>query len=166
MRITRTVLLKSMIKPFYRRHIALFALLFVILLGVVAVTNAAKFTGYHLFLIPVLLKSPILYLLVSFLWLLYAMNAEQFISNILRSPDHSFLKILMLMDSRKLYFMFIWIQFLLLLPIVLFLLLIFAAGIYLHVYSGCIFILLYFILLLLFYARWQQYKIQHPGKKY
>src|SRR5664279_3763987 len=147
MRITRTVLLKPMIKPFYRRHAGLFALLFVILFGVVAVTNAAKFTGYHLFLIPGLFKNPILYLLVSFLWLLYAMNAEQFISNILRSPDHRFLKILVLLDSRKLYWVLVWIQFLLLLPIVLFLLLIFAAGIYLHVYSGCIFILLYFCLL-------------------
>jgi|SRR5450432_35746 hypothetical protein len=165
MRITRSVLLKSIIKPFYRRHAGLFAFLFVILFGVVAVLNGAKFINYHLFLIPGLLQNPFLYLLVSFIWLLYAMNAEQFISNILRSPDHSFLKILVLLNSRKLYLMLIWIQFLLLLPIVLFLLLIFAVGIYLHVYSGCIFILLYFILLVLFYARWQQYKIQNPGKK-
>jgi hypothetical protein len=162
----RSVLFKSFIKPFYRRHAGLFAFLFVILSGVIALLIGTKFTGSQLFLIPGLLQKPFLYLFVSFSWLLYAMNAEKFISNILRSPDHSFLKILVLLDSRKLYLMFIWIQFLLLLPIVLFLILIFVACIYLRVYSGCLYILLYFILLMLFCARWQQYKIQNPGKKY
>jgi hypothetical protein len=166
MRITRSVLLKSLVKPFYRRHAALFAILFVILFGVVAVLKGTGFSDYHLSLMPGLLKNPFLYLLVSFIWLLYAMNAEQFIANILRSPDHRFLKILVLLDSRKLYLMIVWIQLLLLLPIILFLILIFAAGIYLHIYSGCIFILLYFISLVLFYARWQLYKIQNPDKKY
>jgi hypothetical protein len=163
MSITRSILIKLFVKPFYRQHAGLFVFLFIIMFGVVGILDGAKFTDYHFFLIKGILQNPFLFLLVLFFWLLYSKKTEQFILNILQSPEFSFLQILSLLDNKKLYSLLVWIQFMLFLPIVFYILIIFAAGIYMHAYMMCIIILTYLISLILICARWYMYVIQIPG---
>ena len=164
MNITRTILIRSFVKPFYREHAGLFVFLFTIMFGVVNILHGAKFTDYHFFLIKGMLKNPFLFLLVLFVWLLYIKKSEQFIVNILRRPDFSFLYMLALMESKKVYWLLVWIQFLIVLPIVLYAILIFVAGSYLHEYVRCGIILLYIMSLCIICARWYLFIIQNPGR--
>jgi hypothetical protein len=164
MSISRTILIKSFVKPFYRQHAGLFVFLFTLMFGVVSVIDGAKFTDYHFFLIQGMLENHFLFALVLLLWILYAKKTEQFIVNVLRSPDYSFLNTLSLLEGKKLYCLLLWIQFLLLLPIVLYACIIFVAGCYLHEYTKCLFILLYIISICLICGGWYLYIIQNPGK--
>ncbi|HEY4935893.1 MAG TPA: hypothetical protein VII44_04900, partial [Puia sp.] len=141
----------------------LFIFLFTLMFGVVSVIDGANFTDYHFFLIQGMLKNPFLFLLVLLLWLLYAKKSEQFIVNIIRRPDFSFLNILSLLDGKKLYRLLVWVQFLLLLPIVFYAFIIFASGFYTHEYIKCLIILLYIISICLISALWYLFIIQNPG---
>ena len=164
MSISRTLLVKTFVKPFYRQHAGLFVFLFTLMFGVVSVIDGAKFTDYHFFLIQGMMKNSFLFLLVLLIWYLYARKSEQFVINILLRPDYSFLNVLLLLNSKRLYRMFVWIQFLLILPIILYACIIFAAGFYLHEYIKCLLVLLYIIIICLVSARWYLYYIQNPGK--
>jgi hypothetical protein len=164
MNITKTILIKSFVKPFYRQHAGLFIFLFTLMFGVVSVLDRAKFTDYHFFLIKGMLENPFLFLLVFFLWFLYTKKAEQFVVNTLRRPDYSFLHMLSLMDSKKIYWLLVWIQFLLFLPVTLYAMIIFATGIYLHEFAKCLIVLFYIITLCLICAKWYLFLIQNPGR--
>jgi len=164
MSITRTLLIKTFVKPFYRQHAGLFVFLFTIMFGVVSVLDRAKFTDYHFFLIKGMMKNPGFFLLVLLIWFLYTKKSEQFVINILKRPDYSFLNVLSLIDSKRLYRMLLWIQFLLILPIILYACIIFAAGFYMHEYVKCLLILLYIVVTCLISARWYLFYIQNPGK--
>jgi hypothetical protein len=164
MSITRTILFKSFVKPFYRQHAGLFIFLFIIMFGAVGVIAGSKFTDYHFFLIQGVLKIPFLFLLVFLIWLLYAKKTEQFIVNILRRADFSFLYMLSQLDRKKLYWLLLWVQFLVFLPIISYVLIIFITGIYLHLYLTCGIVLLYITAICLISARWYLFIIQNPGK--
>jgi hypothetical protein len=164
MSISRTLLIKTFVKPFYRQHAGLFVFLFTIMFGVVSVIDGAKFTDYHFFLIQGMMRNSFLFLLVLLLWFLYTKKSEQFVVNILMRPDYSFLNVLSLLESKRLYRMLVWIQFLLILPIIIYACIIFAAGFYMHEYIKCLLILLYIIGICLISARWYLYYIQNPGR--
>jgi hypothetical protein len=165
MSITRTLLVKTFVKPFYRQHAGLFVFLFTIMFGIVSVLDRAKFTDYHFYLIKGMLTNPGFFLLVLLIWFLYTKKTEQFVVNILMRPDYSFLNILALLDSKRLYRMLVGIQFLLLLPVILYSCIIFAAGFYLHAYIKCLLILLYIIAICLISARSYLYYLQNPGRQ-
>ena len=165
MSITRTLLIKTFVKPFYRQHAGLFVFLFTIMFGVVSVLDRAKFTDYHFFLIKGMMKNPGFFLLVLLIWFLYTKKSEQFVINILKRPDYSFLNVLSLIDSKRLYRMLLWIQFLLILPIILYACIIFAAGFYMHEYVKCLLILLYIVMICLISAGWYLFCIQNPGRQ-
>jgi hypothetical protein len=164
MSISRMLLIKTFVKPFYRQHAGLFVFLFTIMFGVVSVLDGAKFTDYHFFLIQGMMRNSFFFLLVLLLWFLYAKKSEQFVVNILLRPDYSFLNILSLLDSKKLYRKLLWVQFLLILPIIFYACIIFVAGFYMHEYIKCLLVLLYIITTCLISARWYLYYIQNPGK--
>jgi hypothetical protein len=164
MSISRTILNKILVKPFYRQHAGLFIFLFTLMFGVVSVIDGAKFTDYHFFLIQGMMKNPFLFLLVLFVWFLYTKKSEQFIVNILLRPDYSFLNLLSIMDGRKLFRLLFRIQFLLILPIILYALIILIAGIYMHEFVKCAIIFLYVISICLVSARWYLYIIHNPGR--
>jgi hypothetical protein len=165
MSFSRTILIKTIVKPFYRQHAGLFVFLFTIMFGVVSVIDGAKFTDYHFFLIQGMMRNSFLFLLVLLLWFLYTKKSEQFVVNILMRPDYSFLNTLSLLDSKRLYRMLVWIQILLILPIILYAFIIFAAGFYMHEYIKCLLILLYIVLICLISARWYLFCIQNPGRQ-
>jgi len=164
MSIIRTILIKSIVKPFYRQHAGLFVFLFVILFGAVGVVDGAGIFEYHYSLIRGLLMNPFLFLLVLFLWLLYAKKTEQFIVSILARPEFSFLQTLLLLDRKVIFRRMLWVQFLLFIPILLYAFIIFSAAIYLHVYVSGWIILLYPLSVCLISARWYLFIMENPGR--
>jgi hypothetical protein len=164
MSITRTLLMKSFIKPFYRQHAGLFVFLFIILFGAVGMVDGAGLMAFHLSLIGGMLKNVNILLVVFLIWFLYSKKTGQFVMNILRRPDFSFLQMLAQLDIKKLYLLMVWVQFLLFLPIIFYTLIIITAGVYFHAYSAILIILLYILMLILVFSGWYLYKIQNPGK--
>jgi hypothetical protein len=164
MSITRTVLMKSIIKPFYRQHAGLFVFLFIVLFGAVGMVDGAGLMAFHVSLIRGMLKNANILMVVFLIWLLYAKKTEQFVSNILRRPDFSFLQMLSQLDVKTLYALMVWLQFLLLLPIIFYTLIIFTAGLYFHEYSAIFIILGYILMLIILFSGWYSYMIKNPGK--
>ena len=165
MNISRSILIKTLVKPFYRQHAGLFVFLFTIMFGVVSVIDGAKFTDYHFFLIKGMMMNPVFFLLVLLIWYLYTKKSEQFVVNILMRPDFSFLNTLSLLDGKRLYLMLVWIQFLLILPIIIYACIIFAAGFYMHEYIKCLLIILYIVVICLISAGWYLFCIRNPGRQ-
>ncbi|HEY8733018.1 MAG TPA: hypothetical protein VIL90_00540, partial [Puia sp.] len=132
MNITRIILIKSFVKPFYRRHAGLFVFAFILLFGTVGMVDGAGLMAFHLSFVQSILKNADILLVVLFIWFLYAKKTTQFIINIVRSPEFSFLQILSRIDSKKLFGLLVWVQFLLFLPIIFYIIIIFAVCIYLH----------------------------------
>jgi hypothetical protein len=163
MNITNTILIRSFVKPFYRQNGGFFTFLFIILFGAVGRVDGAGLFEYHFSLIRGILKNPFVFLLILFLWLLYAKKCEQFILNILRRPDYAFLQILSGVKTKKLYVSLVIVQVLLFLPVIIYAMIIGVAGIYLHVYIACGILLLYLISLCLISVRWYLYHIQNPA---
>jgi len=79
MKTSRTILVRSLVKPFYRQHAGLFTFLFIVLFGAVGRVDGAGLFDYHFSLIRSLLNNPFIFLMVLSLWLLYAKKCEQFV---------------------------------------------------------------------------------------
>jgi hypothetical protein len=163
MSITRTILIKSFVKPFYRQHAGLFVFIFIALFGAVGMIDGAGLLAFHLSLVQSILNNFSILLLVFIIWLLYAKKTEQFTGNILRHSDFSFLQMLSRIERKKLYGLLLWIQFLLFLPIAFYMVIIFCASIYLHTWKSSLLPLIYLTLLIFSCAGWNLFQIQHPG---
>lgn len=163
MKIFRTILIRSFVKPFYRQHAGFFTFLFIILIGAVGRVDGAGLVDFHFSLIQGMLKNPFVFLLILFLWLLYAKKCEQFVLNIQRRPDYAFLQMFSLVSRRKMYALLTIVQLLLFLPIIAYTIIICIVSIYLRVYMACIILLFYLFSLCLLSARWYLYQIQNPG---
>jgi len=160
---TLTILVRSFVKPFYRQHAGFFTFLFLILFGAVGVVDGAGVFDFHYSLIRGMLKNPFVFLLVLFLWLLYAKKCEQFILNTVRKPEFSFLQMLSLLEFKDLYGMMLLVQVLVFLPIIGYAIMIGVAGIYLHAYLACGILLIYLIAICLLSAGWYFHQIQNPS---
>ena len=163
MTITNSILIRSFVKPFYRQNGGFFTFLFIVLFGAVGRVDGAGLFEYHFSLIRGMLKNPFIFLLLLFLWLLYAKKCEQFILNILRRPDYAFLQILSAVRAKKMFVSLIVIQVLLFLPVITYAIIVGVAGIYLHAYIASGIILFYLVALCLISARWYLYQIHNPG---
>ncbi len=164
MNISRTILYKSFVKPFYRLHTGFFIFLFIVLFGAVGVVDGAGLFDYHYSLIRAMLINPFIFLLVLLVWLLYAKKCEQFILNTLRKPEYSFLYMFSILDRKSLFGLLIFVQVLLFLPIISYALIICIAGIYLKAYLACSILIIYIFSICLLSASWYLYQIMNPGK--
>lgn len=160
---THTILIRSFVKPFYRQHAGFFTFLFLILFGAVGVVDGAGLFDFHYSLIRAMLKNPFIFLIVLFLWLLYAKKCQQFITNTIRRPEFSFLQMLSLLEINKLFVILVMAQLLLFLPVVAYIIIICIAGIYLHAYWACGIILIYILSICLLAARWYLHQIHNPA---
>ena len=98
------------------------------------------------------------------MWLLYVKKAEQFFTNVLYKPEFSFLQIFSLLRGKKIYRLLVWMQCIILLPLLLYSALLIAMGIYLHMYWPCLIIFIYMCGLCLINARWYLYLLLKPGR--
>jgi hypothetical protein len=160
---TNTILIRTFVKPFYRQNGGFFIFIFIILFGAVGRVDGAGLFEYHFSLIRGMLKNPFVFLLILFLWLLYAKKCEQFILNILRRPDYAFLQILSTVKTKKIFVSLGMVQILLFLPVITYAMIIVVAGIYLHAYIACGILLLYLVFICLISTGWFVYLIQNPG---
>jgi hypothetical protein len=163
MNIIHTVLVKSLVKTFYRQHAGLFVFLFIVMFGAVGRVDNAGLLDYHLSLVRAMLGNPFLFLIILFLWFLYAQKSVQYIVSTLRRPDFSFLHMLSLLGRKRLFRLMLWIQFLLFIPIIIYLLIIFIAGFYSHMYLPCLAATVYLFVIWIITARWYLFVIQNPG---
>ena len=163
MKIAHNILFRSFVKPFYRQNAGFFTFLFIILFGAVGRVDGAGLFEYHYSLIRGMFKNPYVFLLILFFWILYAKKCEQFVLNILRKPEFAFLQIFSQLDSKTMYVLLIIVQVALFMPIIAYAVIIGIAGIHLHAYISCGFLLLYLVSLCLLSARWYLYNIQNPG---
>jgi hypothetical protein len=164
MNITRRILFKSFVKPFYRQHAGLFVFLFVILFGAVGVVDGAGIFEYHYSLIRGLMNNPFLFFLVLFLWTLYAKKTEKFIVGTIGSPEFSFLQALLLLDRPFLFRSLLRVQFFLLLPIIFYAALICSAAVYLHMYISGFLVLIYLLTLSLVSVYWYMFVLENPDR--
>jgi hypothetical protein len=166
MSITRTIMIRSFVKPFYLQNAGFFIFLFIILFGAVGTVDGAGLFDFHYSLIRGLLGNAFLFGLVLFAWFLYMKKTEQFIIDTVRRPDFSFLNMLSMLDGRKLYWLLVWVQFLLFLPVIFYALIIIAEGLYLRNYFACLIVGLYLLAICMAGAGWYFVNLRSPGKTF
>lgn len=164
MSITSKILYKSFVKPFYRQNAGLFAFIFILFFGVVGVVDGSGLLSFHFSLIKGMLGHYSFLLVVFFAWFLYAKKTEQFFSNNINHPEYSFIRILSQVEPKTIFGWMARLQFLLLLPIILYSAIVFATGIYLKKWAGCIAIVAFLLLLILAAAGWYTHQVLHPEK--
>jgi hypothetical protein len=164
MNVVNTILVKSLVKTFYRQHAGLFVFLFIVMFGAVGRVDNAGLLDYHLSLVRAMLGNPFLFIIILFLWFLYSQKSAQYIVSTFRRPDFSFLHMLSLLGRRQLFRLMLWVQFLLLIPIIIYLLIIFIAGFYSHLYIPCLAAMIYLLVIWIVTAHWYLFVIQNPGR--
>jgi hypothetical protein len=157
------ILIKSFIKPFYKAHAGFFFFLFIIFFGAVGNVDGAGLFDFHLSVIRGTLNNYFTFLLVLFLWLLYAKKCEQFFISRFRRQEYSFLHMLSLIKPGRLYFQLTMIQILFLLPVVIYATFICVVGIYQHSYLTVGVLTFFLVAICLLGARWYLFQIQNPG---
>ena len=162
MNAARKILVKSLVKPFYRRNAGLLTFLLFMMLGAVGRANEAGLLEYHYSLIRGILLDQTIFIMVLLAWFLYARKCGQFVAQTLRKEDFSFLNILSLMDAWRSYKLLLLVQLLLFLPVLLYALVVAGVGFY-SKWNGPVILMLSFNLILcLLSARWYLYLLQNP----
>lgn len=161
MRNIRTILLKTLVKPYYRQNAGLFLFLFIVFFGVVAPSQQP---AYHYALILGMLETPVLFALVMLAWLLYGIKCSGWVTDALERPEYAFLDQLARLDSRQSYRALLEVQLWLYLPVSVYSLAVTGVALYKGWYAPAI-IVPGFVLLVCLAAAWQyDYSLHHPGK--
>ncbi len=160
---TRTLLVKSLVKPFYRRNAGLLTFLLFMMLAAVGRANEAGLLEYHYSLIRGILMNPTILILVFSAWFLYAKKCEQFVAHTIRRQDFSFLNILSLMDRKRAYGLLLQVQVLIFLPVLLYSLVIAGVGFYNQWHAQVILVLLFNMGLCFTIAGRWLYILQNPA---
>lgn len=163
MRISRAILQKSLVKPFYRQHSIVLVVLFIFLFSAIGLFECDGPQFFHFSMSRGMHINAHLIQLVIIVGILYAKITEQFAVNKLQRPEYSFLQLLLLVKSKELYWLLVWVQFLVFIPIIIYLFIFFAVGIYLHAYLFCLFIPIYLTSIMGVCVRKYFKVIQHSG---
>ena len=147
MKILVNLFLAVFIKPFYKENAGVIAFIYTMMFFVVSTVDGAGMFAYHYSLVSSMLASPFVYCLVLFLWFLYARKCMVFVSDIIRSPQHSFLYIINSISAKKRLFLFLFTNAFLLLPVLLDDLFIMYAGCHQQAYLATAFVVFYLLLL-------------------
>lgn len=159
----RTILVKCLVKPFYRQNAGLLTFFLFMMLGAVGRANEAGLLEYHYALMRGMLMNPTILILVCAAWFLYAKKCEQFVAHTIRRQDFSFLNLLSQMESKRAYRLLLYIQLLLFLPVILYALVVAGVGFYNQWHLQVILMLLYNLVLCSAIAAWWLYLVQNPG---
>src|SRR5258706_4120653 len=131
------ILVKSLVRQFYRQNAGQLIFVFILFIGAVGeLEGQLKYTGplfqfhYQYALILGMLGNRMLFALVFFAWLLYAEKCAQFVLGSLQQPDHSFAYLLNELPAKKMFGLLCRVQWLLFLPIGLYSLAILGVAIY------------------------------------
>jgi hypothetical protein len=166
MRTVRSVLIRSLVRPFYRKNAGFFVFVFTLLFAVINRLNDEQefIWSYHYHLILGMLNSPDLTALVFLAWLIYADKCCHFITGVIRHPDYSFLNMLSRSDTRTVFGLLLRAQAGLFLPVTCYALVIAGVAARKGRYEWSLMVLLYIALLCLLSTRRYLYLLRNPGK--
>lgn len=159
MNILRSVLYKSLVKPYYKRNAGL--LCFVYYIMFLAVASGVR--EYHYALIRGMLTSPSFLLIVLFMWLAYAIKCAQFIVTTLRQPEFSFLYMLSLVNAGTVYRLLLQVQLILFLPVLTYVIAILGVGYHEHWYTPSLIVLIFNVSVCVISAWWYLYLLRNHG---
>jgi hypothetical protein len=168
---TTSLLLKTLVKPFYRQNAGQFIFIFIIFFGAVGeVGGYRKYTGpipqlhYQYALITGMLNIPLLLVLVFLVWLIYAEKCAQYVLAALQRPDHSFLHLLNDLSACRRYRLLYFIQCMLYLPVIIYLFAIAGIAIYNHFLGLLVLICAFVVLVCALTAARFFYLLEYPGR--
>lgn len=146
--------------PFYQRHAGLFLFIFIILFGVV---QGNQLISYHLSLMYAMLGSPLFMLVVSLIWLLYAMKCYQFTAKTLAEQQNQFLYITAAQDPKLLLGALLSAQCFIYLPVLIYALLLVLLGIYSGQFAAAAYVAVFHTAICLASAFRYRYHLHHPA---
>lgn len=114
MKASFTILITSLVKPFYRQNAGFFLFVFLVFFGVVAPSQQL---AYHYALIRGLLEVPLFLGIVLLAWLLYAAKCYQWVISTFQTPEFSFLHLLSRLDKGVAFRLLLGVQIILYLPV-------------------------------------------------
>ena len=163
MSITRTVLLKSLVIPFYKQNAGLFAFLLFIMVAAVGRANGVGLLEYHFSLIQGILTNFQFLLFVLCAWFLYALKCSQFIVDKLGQRDYVFFSLLSLKKPITVFGNLLLVQILILLPVMLYAAINLWIGVLHHWWAHGIVIMLFFAFISIFSVIGYQFRLSYPG---
>jgi hypothetical protein len=159
MSIQRSLLFKSLVKPYYRQNAGLFCFVFFIMFLAVG-------TGLlecHYSLILGMMINPSFFMAVLAVWLMYAIKCSQFITRTFRKAEFSWLYMLSLVNPGKVYGLLLLVQLVFFLPVLSYLVIILGVGYHQHWYAQSNVALLFNLFICAASAYWYLYLLQKPG---
>ena len=162
----RSILIKTLVKPYYQQNAGLFSFLVFIMFFAVGRANEAGLLEYHYSLIQGMMINPEIFIIVLLAWCFYAKKCEQFIYITLHKKEFAFLQTLSLLKPRRAYGLMLLVQCLLFLPILLYVLIIVAVGFHNQWNTQVTLILVFNLVLCTVLARWYLHLIQNPGSTF
>ena len=160
----RTILIKSLVKPYYRKNAGLFVFLFFIMVLAVGRANEAGLLEYHAALIRGMMINLPIYIVVLVIWFLYGRKCIHFVEDTFRNPEFSYLNLLSQLSPIRLIGLLFLVQLILFLPVSLYGMIIVGVGFHNHWYLQAIFVIIYILAICLASAGWYFYLLKYPGK--
>ena len=160
-----SILLKSLVKPFYKENAGSFVFVFTMLFFIIGVVDGAGVLAYHYSLIMGILKSPAILMMAFIFWLIYARKYAAFVSSRIKNSEYQFLQLFNSMDRKLRMGYLILVETMLLLPVLLYAVFVIIIGIRQHLYSPVIIVIGYLILLLIVPAIEHILLLENPSKK-
>src|SRR4026207_1541012 len=105
MNLSSSLLMKSVVKPFYRENAGLLCFVYYVMFLGVGRANGVGVLDYQYSLIQGMFGDYVFLSVVFFVWMMYALKCSNFISVTLRRPEFSYLYMLSHLRSSKLYVM-------------------------------------------------------------
>ncbi|WP_223713920.1 hypothetical protein [Niabella beijingensis] len=156
---------KSFVKPFYRENAATFVFVFTLFFFIIGTVDGAGLFRYHYGLIKALLSIKPFFAAALVLWTLYARKCAVFISQHLQQPAYQFMTIFKNRSWYSRYSLFFFTNFILLLPMTFYILLVITEGVFLHLYPATFIVILFITALCLLLPAWHVWLLEHPERK-
>lgn len=141
------ILFQSLVKPFYKENATVIFLVYMFFILGVGHLDGEGIYEMQIKLVTSLLNSASFLLIVFFCWFLYVRKAVAFVHSWVKKPELAFLYIFNNLGVVKRFFLLLLIQVCLLVPILIYLPVIFGIGLYRHFYTSLFYVAAYICLL-------------------
>ena len=165
MKVPASLFFRVFIKPFYKENVGAIVFVFTMMFFIVSTMDGAGMFAYHYSLVTSMLNSNIVFFLVFFFWFLYARKCAMFIADTICSPQFLFLHIINCLSRSKRFWLFVFVDVTLLLPVLSYAVFIVYAGCHQHLYLPVLLVVFYLILLCVIMAVWHVSVLRNPYKR-
>ncbi|MCD2422722.1 hypothetical protein LQ567_08115 [Niabella pedocola] len=155
---------QSFVKPFYRENAGTFVFVFTMFFFVVGTVDGAGLFKYHYGLIKALLGIPAFLVIAILLWGFYARKCAVFITQLLQQPPYRFFSVFRNLPRRLQYTLFAITDFILLLPLTFYLVLVITEGFYLQRVTATIIVLILLVACGTLLPAWHVYVLNNPER--